>query len=100
MFLWRNKININTFLCKVSVLAPFAYALTHFSLETPKRVIGKQCRPISDITECGVQSGSPLFANRLAIFLLALVAQSDAHPTGDQEVMGSIPIGSGNFLGD
>ena len=28
--------------------------LTHFSLVTPKRVIGKQCRPRSDDTECGI----------------------------------------------
>ena len=40
--------------------------LTNFSLEIPKRVIGKQSRPIS---ECGVWSGSLLFANSLAIFL-------------------------------
>ena len=35
----------------------------------PKRVIGKQCRPRSDAAECGIWSGSPLFANILAIFL-------------------------------
>ena len=28
--------------------------LTHFSLENPKRVIGKECRPRSDATKCGV----------------------------------------------
>ena len=43
--------------------------LTHHSLETPKRLIGKHCRPRSDTTECGIWSGSPLFANSLAIFL-------------------------------
>ena len=37
--------------------------LTHCSLETPKRVIGKQCRPRSDAAECGVWSASALFAN-------------------------------------
>ena len=36
---------------------------THWGLETPKRVTGKQCRPRSDAAECGVWSGSPLFAN-------------------------------------
>ena len=30
------------------------YYLTHLSLGTPKRVIGKQCRPRSDATECGI----------------------------------------------
>ena len=35
--------------------------LTHFSLETQKRGIGKQCRPRSDTTERGVLSGSTLF---------------------------------------
>ena len=43
--------------------------LTHCSRETRKRVIGKQCRPRSDAAERGVWSGSPLFANSLAIFL-------------------------------
>ena len=43
--------------------------LTHCSWETRKRVIGKQCRPRSDAAEHGVFSGSPLFANNLAIFL-------------------------------
>ena len=31
-----------------------ANQLTHCSLETPKRVIGKQCRPWSDATECSI----------------------------------------------
>ena len=44
-------------------------ALINCSLETPKRVIGKQCRPRSDATECNVCSGSPLFANSSSIFL-------------------------------
>ena len=44
--------------------------LTHCSLETPKRVFGKQCRPKSDATEHGIWSGSPLFANSATIFLL------------------------------
>ena len=28
--------------------------LTHCSWETPKRLIGKQCRPRSDAAECGI----------------------------------------------
>ena len=38
------------------------YGLTHFSRETPKRVIGKQRRPSSDAAEHNVWSGSTLFA--------------------------------------
>ena len=45
------------------------YVLTHFSLEAHKRVTGKQCRPRSDAAECDTWSGTPLFANNLAIFL-------------------------------
>ena len=37
--------------------------LTHFILETPKRVIGKQLRPRTDAAEYSVCSGSPLYAN-------------------------------------
>ena len=29
-------------------------SITHFSLETPKRITGKQCRPISDATGCSI----------------------------------------------
>ena len=36
--------------------------LIHFSLGTPKIVTGKQCRPRSDVAECGIWSGSTLFA--------------------------------------
>ena len=43
--------------------------LTHCNRETRKRVTGKQHRPWSDAAECGVWSGSPLFAKSLAIFL-------------------------------
>ena len=43
--------------------------LTHCSRETHEKVIGKQCRPRSDTAERGVWSGSPLFANSLAICL-------------------------------
>ena len=41
----------------------------HCSLETPKRVNGKRCRPRSDAVELGKSSESPLFAKSLAIFL-------------------------------
>ena len=44
--------------------------LIHFSLETPKRVTGKQWKPRSDATECDVLQGSPLFANSLVDFSL------------------------------
>ena len=43
--------------------------ITHCSRETRKRVLGKQCRPRSDGAECGIWSGSPLFAYSLTIFL-------------------------------
>ena len=46
--------------------------LTHYSLEAPKRVIGKQCRPRSDAAERGILSGSPLFANSSNIFSLGI----------------------------
>ena len=36
--------------------------LTHISLASHKRDIGKQCRPGSDAAECGISSGSILFA--------------------------------------
>ena len=36
------------------------YGLTHFIWRLTKRVIGKQCRPGSDVEECGVWSGSTL----------------------------------------
>ena len=35
--------------------------LTHFSLETPKMIIVKQCRSRSDTTVCSIRSGSSLF---------------------------------------
>ena len=69
----NKKVCYNTMLCG-KLLAWFLTllllpSLTHCSHETRKRVIGKQCRPRSDATECSVWSGSPLFANSLAIFL-------------------------------
>ena len=45
------------------------FAVYYLGLRTTKRVIGKQCRPRSDAADCGVWSGSPLFANSSAIFL-------------------------------
>ena len=41
--------------------------LTHLSLGSHKRDIGKQCRPRSDAAERGVWSGSTLFALRTGI---------------------------------
>ena len=38
------------------------------SLETPRRVIDKQCKPRSDTAEHGVWAGSPLFANSSTVF--------------------------------
>ena len=46
--------------------------LTHCSLETPKKVIGKQCRPRSDATKRGVWSGFPLYANSSTIFSIEI----------------------------
>ena len=43
--------------------------LTHWRLESLKRVNDKQCRPRSDVVERGVWSGSPLFANSSTVFL-------------------------------
>ena len=47
---------------------PAAY-LTHWRLETPKRVTGKQYRSRLGAAECGVWSGSALFAIKSTIFL-------------------------------
>ena len=41
-----------------------APVLTHISLASHKKDIGKQCRPRSDAAERGVWSGSTLFALR------------------------------------
>ena len=41
-------------------------------LETPKRVIGKQCIPWSDAAECSIWPGFPLFANSLAVFSMGI----------------------------
>ena len=61
-----EKWNVNS---RMSTTAVVSGTLTQCSRETRKRVFGKQCRPRSDATEHGVSSGSPLFANSLAIFL-------------------------------
>ena len=42
---------------------------THWRLEAPKQVTGKQCRPWSKTTESGVRSGFLLFAINSTIFL-------------------------------
>ena len=46
--------------------------LTHCSRETRKRITGKHCRTRSDTAECGVWSGSPLFATSISHFSLGL----------------------------
>ena len=46
----------------------FRHLLTHLCLASHKRDIGKQCRPRSDAAECGVWSGSTLFAITLENF--------------------------------
>ena len=43
--------------------------LTRLSLASPKRDIGKQCKPRSDAAERGVWSGSTLFALNTGISL-------------------------------
>ena len=40
-------------------------SLTHSYLETLKRVIGKQCRPTSDVALWVLSSGSTVFDNRI-----------------------------------
>ena len=67
----RSTQNATRFLCSIfnELTINIAEELTHCSRETRKRVLGKQCRPRSDAAERGVWSGSPLFANSLAIFL-------------------------------
>ena len=47
-----------------------------------------------------IKSGMQFLPNRdsYTVVLLASMAQSDAHLTGDQEVASSIPVGSGNIL--
>ena len=64
---WKTLIKAT---CWQDYTAPvLADTLTHCSRETCKRVTGKQCRPRSEATECGIWSGSPLFATSIAIFL-------------------------------
>ena len=48
----------------------FTWELTHFSRETPKTVIGKQLRTWSDAIECGIWSGSTLFALTTGISIM------------------------------
>ena len=65
-----SKWLCSSYLGRVMDQMQYYNSLTHCSRETSKRVIGKQCRPRSDAAERGVWSGSSLFANSLAIFLL------------------------------
>ena len=64
-FLGKTKENISK--CHLLKFYPACKVLTHFILETPKRVFGTQCRPRSDATECSIWSGSPLIANNFSV---------------------------------
>ena len=55
-----------------------SWCLTHFSCETPKRVIGQQCRPRSDAAE---STGSTLFALKTGIFIKCSNNKLTRHPT-------------------
>ena len=59
--LFLKKVRLNNLKCYLLIYR--VSRLTHFSLETPKRVTGKQWRPRSVAAECSIWSGSPLFAN-------------------------------------
>ena len=80
----NNIVNLNAFgnndfltasskdLPRVAWISIFSVSvLTHCSLEIPKRVIGKQCRPRSDPTEWASDQGL-LFLQSLAIILLGI----------------------------
>ena len=58
--------------------------LTRFSRETPKRVTGKQCRPRSDAAECGIWSGSTLFALNTEISISVVIIKKQ-HPTSGRK---------------
>ena len=47
---------------KLFSLKLYPFPLTHLCLVSHKRDISKQCRPRSNAAECGVWSGSTLFA--------------------------------------
>ena len=53
--------------------------LTHISLAF-LRDIGKQSRPRSDAEECGICSGSPLFAYRMFYYNLNKMKNTAQHP--------------------
>ena len=60
-------LHLTTLIVQNGNVPGVAWWLTYFSLETLKRVIGKQCRPRSDAAECSIWSGSQLFTNSYAI---------------------------------
>ena len=64
---FKDKVMFHTAKKKIIYMYIYMIKLTHYSLETPKRVTGKQCRPRSDTAECHVWS--PLFSNSSTIFL-------------------------------
>ena len=68
------------FLCNNNNKKNQYYRLTHFSLETPKRIFGKQCKPRSDtakffrtpyshITKVGRQIPPPVFTSGICRYL-------------------------------
>ena len=53
-------------------LLAFEHVLTHFSLDTRKRVNVEQCRQRSGAAECGIWSVFPMFANRFSHLSLGI----------------------------
>ena len=54
--------------------------LTHICLASFLWVIGKQCRLRSDTVECGILSGSPLFAYRMSYKMLLKMKKTIRQP--------------------
>ena len=52
-----NMINKQHVISYSILTCPILKTLTHCSLETPKKAIGKQCRPRSDAADSGVDQG-------------------------------------------
>ena len=78
---------------KISKWIFFNLLLIHWRLETPERVTGKQGRPRSDAAECGVWSGSPLFANRSTIFLQEYLHQIAWHILNRKWILSKTSVG-------
>ena len=58
----------------------FVLILTHLSLTSHKRDIGKQRRPRSDAAKCGVWLGSTLFALNTEIELNMVIIKTNQIP--------------------